>query len=259
MHLLQDKTALVFAASGAVGSAVARRFAAEGARVHLSARDGAALDRLGAELGAPWRVVDATDEAQVEAYVDEIAGEAGGIDVVFNAIGLRPGRSNYATPATTLPFDDFLLPLRTIAGSQFLTARAAARRMVPQRRGAIVLLSASLSGKFVPFMSGIAATCGAVEATTRTLAAEFGPAGVRVNCVRAGGMPETRTIRETLANMARTTGASPEAAGRPTTDNALARPVSVAETAATVAFVASDAASGIAGQVVNVCAGAIVS
>jgi NAD(P)-dependent dehydrogenase (short-subunit alcohol dehydrogenase family) len=257
--LLQDKTALVFAATGAIGSAVAAQFARHGARVYVSGRDPTALERLGQELDAAWELVDATDEAKVSEYIDRIASQTGGVDVVFNAIGLRAADAQYATPATQLELEKFLLPLRVIVGSQFLTARAAARRMAPKGRGAIVTLSASLSGKFVPFMSGIAAACGAIEAMTRTMAAEFGPAGVRVNCVRAGGMPETRTIRETIANMAATTGKTPQVAERPTSDNVLARPLRVEETAAAVAFVASDAASGIAGQVINVCAGAIVS
>lgn len=257
--LLQDKTALVFAATGAIGPAVARHFATQGARVFISGRDDAALKRLGQELDARWQVVDATDDGQVSGYIDGVAGQAEGVDVVFNAIGLRAAEAQYATASTAMPFETFLLPLRVIAGSQFLTARSAARHMVPKRRGAIVMLSASLSGKFIPFMAGITATCGAIEAMTRTLAAEFGPAGVRVNCVRAGGMPETRTIQETIANMARPTGATPQASGRPTVDNVLTRPLRLEETAATVAFVASDRASGIAGQVINVCAGAVVS
>jgi 3-oxoacyl-[acyl-carrier protein] reductase len=237
---------------------VARRFAAEGARVFISGRDDGALKRLGQELELPWQVVDATDEGQVSTYIDGIAGQTEGIDVVFNGIGVRAAEAQYATAATAIQFDKFLLPLRVIAGSQFLTARATARHMVLKRRGTIVMLSASLSGKFIPFMSGITATCGAIEAMTRTLAAEFGPAGVRVNCIRAGGMPETRTIQETIANMARTTGTTPQASAQPLADNVLRRPLQVEETAATVAFIASDRASGIAGQVINVCAGAIV-
>lgn len=257
--LLENKNALIFAAGGAIGSAVAQRLAAEGARVFLSGRSEASAEGIARELDAPWERVDATNDAAFTAWVDRIARQVDGIDIVFNAIGPRPMDADYATPSTTIPYDRFLLPLTLIPGSQFLTARAAARHMVPRGRGAIVFLSASLTGQFIPFMSGITAACGAVEALARTLATEFGPAGVRVNCVRAGGMPETRTIAETTANMARTMGANADEAGRPTAANVLRRPLRVEETAATVAWVASDLASGVAGQVVNVCAGAIVS
>ena len=106
----------------------------------------------------------------------------------------------------------------------------------------------------------IFAATGAIgSAVARRLAAEFGPAGVRVNCVRAAGMPETRTIRETVARMSRTTGRTSQEAEQRTVANVLQRPVRVDETARTVAYVASDYASGVVGQVINVCAGAIVS
>jgi NAD(P)-dependent dehydrogenase (short-subunit alcohol dehydrogenase family) len=72
-------------------------------------------------------------------------------------------------------------------------------------------------------------------------------------------VPETRTIGDTTANMAATIGVERDEAARSTSTNVLRRPLRVEETAATVAWVASDMASGVAGQVVNVCAGAIVS
>jgi len=191
-------------------------------------------------------VVDATDETQVEGWFDHLAKQADGLDIVFNAVGPRAAAAGYATPSTRLPVDTFLLPLMLIVGSQFLTARVAARRMAAQGRGAIVTLSASLSGGFVPFMAGITAAC--VEAMSRSLAAEFGPDGVRLNCVRAGGMPETRTIRETLALMARERGTTPGEADARTMSTVLGRPVRLDKAAAAVAWLASDAASGVAGR-----------
>lgn len=257
--LLNNRNALIFGAGGAIGSAVARRLAAEGARVFLSGRSAPPVDAVARELGVPWACVDAGSEEAVTAWVDRIAAQVDGIDVVFNAVGPRPMEAGYATSSTTIPYDRFLLPLTLIPGAQFLTARAAARHMVPRGRGAIVFLSASLTGQFIPFMSGITAACGAVEALSRTLAAEFGPSGIRVNCVRAGGMPETRTIQETTASMAKTMAATMGEASPPATPNVLRRPLRLEETAAAVAWLASDLASGVAGQVVNVCAGTIVS
>ncbi|MCA3644616.1 MAG: SDR family NAD(P)-dependent oxidoreductase [Methylobacterium sp.] len=257
--LLKDKTAVVFAANGAIGSAVARRFSAEGAVVHISGRNADSVKRLGDEIGSSAETVDATDEVQVQAYFTRLANAKSTPNIVFNAIGSRAAAASYGRPAGMLTRDTFLLPLEVVAWSQFLTARSAANALMAQRQsGAIVTLSASLSGQFIPFMSGITAACGAVEAVTRTLAAEYGRAGIRVNCVRAGGMPETRTIRETTAQMAETMGATPGGAGKPTVTNVLGRPLQVGETATIVAFIASDFASGVAGQVVNVCAGALV-
>jgi NAD(P)-dependent dehydrogenase (short-subunit alcohol dehydrogenase family) len=200
--------------------------------------------------------VDASDDGAIRAYVDEVAQSTGGIDLVFNAVGPRASEGGYGTPAVDLAHDRFLLPMVTIAGSQFLTARACARHMLRQGHGSIVLLSASLAGLAIPFMSGITAACGAVEALVRPLAAEMGLHGVRVNCVRAGGMPETRTIQETIAAMARTMGITPDEVSARNMLTLLRRPVRLEETAAAVAFLASDEASGMTGQVVSVCAGA---
>src|SRR5262245_31865112 len=190
------KTAVVFGATGAIGTAVSRRLAAEGARVFISGRRGVELERLAGDIGAGWAVVDATEETQVEGWLNDVAKQSDSLDIVFNAIGPRPSAAGYATPSVHLPLDTFLLPLRLIVGSQFLTARVAARRMAAQGRGAIVILSASLSGGFVPFMAGITAACGALEAMTRSLAAEFGPAGVRVNCVRSGHAGDAHDPRD---------------------------------------------------------------
>ena len=257
--MLEGRTALVFAAGGAIGSAVARRLARQGARVFASARTVEKTRALDGVPGVSRDVVDVLDDCAVAAYVDHVAEATGAIDLVFNAVGPRPDQAGYGTPATQLAHEKFLLPLATIAGAQFLTARAAARHMLRQGRGSIVLLSASLSGLAIPFMSNITAACGAVEALVRPLAAELGPRGVRVNCVRAGGMPETRTIQETTAALGRTMGLTPaEAAGR-TMTSLLQRPVRLEEVAAAVAFVAGDDASGITGQVVTVCAGATVA
>lgn len=251
--LLTDKHALVFAATGAIGSEVARVFAREGAHVWLSGRDAVALDPLATAIraeggAAATDVVDATDPAAVAAYVDRVAAKAGRLDVVFNAIGGRPADLGYPAVSETQPFERFFEPLRVILGSTFLTARAAGARMAAQGHGAIVTLSASLGDGTIGAMAGISATVGAIEAMTRSLTGEFGPA-VRVNCLRATAMPETRTIQETSAGRVRL---GLIAGGPPPAAPPAAPPLRVAETAAVAAFLASDAAGGLSGQVVNV-------
>lgn len=259
MNNLLDKNVLVFAATGAIAGAAARKFAAEGAHVWISGRDTARLNAVADEIRTQGghvalHTVDATDPDAVQAYVDQVAAEAGHIDGVFNGIGGRPVDLRYPQPSTTQSFEDFMLPLQRIVGSQFLTARAAGAHMQKQGTGgAIVLLSATLSGMTAPFMAGISAANGGVEALARALAGEFGPSGIRVNVVRGSGMPETRTIQETVSGLVELTGQPPQMSLPP-----LGRPISVAETVSAAAFLLSDEASGMTGQVVTVCAGAFV-
>jgi NAD(P)-dependent dehydrogenase (short-subunit alcohol dehydrogenase family) len=251
--LLSQKHVLVFAATGGVGRGVAATLAREGAHVWISARDPVRLAVLGHEIGAAGaEVVDATDAAAVDAWVADVARRAGRVDAAFNAIGLPPAELGYPAPAAALDLEAFLRPARVIPGSSFLTARAAAGAMTATGGGSVVLLSASLSGITVPFMSALTAACGAVEAMTRSLAAEFGRDGVRVNCVRASQMPETTTIAETNAGIARLLGLAPEDLPAPPPSVALGRDTTVADTAGTVAFLASDLARGTTAQVVDV-------
>lgn len=252
---VQGRTALIFAATGAVSAGVARALGQGGAHVHLSARRGDALRPLAEELEksggrVSGATVDATDEAAVGAYIEEVARSAGRIDIVFNGIGGRPAELGYPARASEMTLAQFMLPVQRIVGSQFLTAREAARHMVKQRSGAIIMLSATLSGGAFSLMSGITPACGGIEALTRSLAAEYGAFGVRVNCVRGSAMPETATIQDTFAGRAALLGGEPGSGG-----TLLGRPVTVAETAFTARYLASEAASGMTGQVVTVCAG----
>lgn len=256
--LLKSKNILVFAASGAIASAAARKFAQEGARVFVSGRNQTRLNELVESIVAAGgqaeaAVVDATDPSAVNGYVERVAQAAGHIDGVFNGIGGRPSDLGYPQPAIQQTFEDFMKPLHVILGSTFLTSRAVGAQMMSQKSGAIVTLSATLSMMTAPFMAGISATCAGIEALTRSLAGEFGPAGVRVNCVRGNGMPETQTIQETGAGYANL------GYNIPMVLPPLGRPITVAETAATAAYLLSDEASGMTGQVVTVSAGAFVN
>lgn len=256
--LLNGKNALVFAATGAIASETARTFAREGAHVWISGRDAARLaalaDQIKADGGqADWEVVDAADQVSVDGYVNRLAGKTQ-LDVVFNGIGARPATLSYPAPVEKLDMENFMKPFTLILGSQYLTARAAGLQMVKQGKGgAIVTLSATLSGMAAAFMSNLSATCSAIEGLTRALAGEFGPAGIRVNCVRGSAMPETTTIQETFAGQTELLGQPPQLSLPP-----LRRPITVAETAATAAYLASEYASGMTGQIVTVCAGAFV-
>lgn len=252
--ILDGKTVVIFAATGAIGSSVAAAAEAQGATVFASGqRESSVSEHASPQSTISWDVVDATNRTQVQSHLDQVIDQTGGIDAIFNGIGGRPHLLGYPEPVEALTLAKFMIPLERIVGSTFITSGEAALRMAPAGKGSIVTLSATLSSMTAARMSNISAACAAVEGLTRSLAGEFGPDGVRVNCVRGSAMPETRTIQETAAEQAAQAGEPLSFAVPP-----LGRPVTVAETASTAVFLMSDLASGTTGQTLTVCAGQFV-
>jgi NAD(P)-dependent dehydrogenase (short-subunit alcohol dehydrogenase family) len=258
--LLKDKNAVIYGAAGAIGSAVAQKFASEGARVFLAGRNLAALDAVAKQITeaggkAETAVVDALDEEAVEANADEIVHKVGSLDISLNAISV-PQHGIQGTPLVQLSLANFQLPVHAYATSHFLTMRAAARRMVPQNSGVILTLTA-LPGKLsAPLVGGMAPSWAGIEALTRTLSAEVGQYGVRVVCLRPDGLPETATIDVVYSQHATTMGI--------TTDEYQVmidglthrkRAGKLAEVAEVAAFLASERASILTGTVVNMSGG----
>jgi 3-oxoacyl-[acyl-carrier protein] reductase len=260
--LLEGKTAVVYGAGGAIGGAVARAFAREGARVFLAGRRIAALEPVAAEIAAAGgaaetAVVDALDQGSIEAHTDAVVAEAGRIDVSFNAITLQDVQG---TPLLDITLEDFRRPIVNGTTTHFLTARAAGRHMVAQGSGVIVTLSASavrlpdpVMGP--PLMGGFGVACTAIEALTYNLAGELGPQGIRVVCVRSEGLPEA--WHGTPAESKKFEGLDEFEKlleGR----TLLRRLPKLTELANVTAFVASDRASAMTGTVANVTCGSVV-
>lgn len=260
--LLEKKNAIVYGAGGAIGSAVARAFAAEGARVFLTGRTHATLAAVAEKIQALGGVadvatVDVMDEDAVEAHADAVVRDAGSLDISFNAISV-PQTGIQGTPITDLPPGSFDLPMATYPKANFLTARAAARRMTAQGSGVIVTITASPSRTAVPLMGGMAPAWAAVEALSRGLAAELGPHGVRVVCLNAAGMPETPQLSEVYSLHADAYGISRDAFQARMADRTLRKQLpTVAEIANVAAFVASDRSSAMTGAIANLSGGMI--
>ncbi|WKN40967.1 SDR family NAD(P)-dependent oxidoreductase [Tunicatimonas pelagia] len=219
MELLENKVAAVFAANGAIAREVSFALAQNGATVHLSGRNLAAVKQLATEINqvggtAIAHQVDATNESEIDAFLTKVVAETGQLDIAFNGIGLRAHELQLGTPSTELPFEKFKEALEVSLGSQFLTSRAAAKHMIAAKSaGTIITLSASLSRIKMPFMAGITAACAGIEGMTRVLAAEFGRAGIKVTCLNATALVDTRTIQETQQLNAKTIGISAQALG----------------------------------------------
>jgi NAD(P)-dependent dehydrogenase (short-subunit alcohol dehydrogenase family) len=151
---LQNKNAIIYGAGGAVGAAVARAFARDGARVFLTGRDKGVLDALAKEIAcaggaAETARIDAMDEAAVASHVDDVVTKAGTIDISFNAIGI-PQQGIQGIPLTELSVESFALPIATYPRAHFVTARTAARHMIKQRSGVILMHTPEPSRLGVP-------------------------------------------------------------------------------------------------------------
>jgi NAD(P)-dependent dehydrogenase (short-subunit alcohol dehydrogenase family) len=261
--LLTNKTSVIFGATGAVGSAMAREFANQGARVFASGRKLAGLQQLAADTDGNGRSlqlaeVDALDETAVSAYLADVAGQAGSIDVVVNLTGPRAQDYANGSPTLDLPLDYFMLPLNTLVQSQFITARAAARIMVQQNSGVILFVTA-LPAKGVANTSAIGSAFGAMESLTRCLAVDLGPAGIRVACIRSGAMVDTPTIQRSAENVARQLAIPvDQVVERFAQGTLLKRSPTTSDTARVAAFLASDAARTITGAIVNASSGSVL-
>ena len=263
-QLLPNKQAVIFGAGGAVGQAVAREFAAQGATVFLSGRRLAPVEEVAHEIHQEGGVayaaqVDALDEQAVQTYLDRVAQEGGSIDILMNVMGLQPKDFDNGGNTLELSLEKFLLPLSTLVPSQFITARAAARHMVRQRSGVILFVTAGLDRTKTPNVTAIGAAFGAMEALFRCLATDLGPAGVRVVGIHSGAMGETRTIQQGVERIVNATGVSKaQVMSQFEQQTLLKRLSTAADTARVAAFLASDGARTITGALVNASSGRLV-
>lgn len=243
---------VIHGAGGAIGGAVAEEFARRGAELFLGGLHGPAVEATAARLRGltpePVHVaeIDAYDQAAVAAHADAALADGGRIDVTLNAAGI-PLVQGVSLLDITL--EDLLAPATSWLRTQFITAQAAARHMVPQGSGVILMLSASPARMSIAGVGGFAAACSAVEALTRTLAAEVGPAGVRVVCLRP------HRIRDTLGaipDLPMPVAEFTDFLESLTTSESLP---TLADVARTAVFLAEGGAANMNGAVVNLTCG----
>ncbi len=259
--LLEDRTAIVYGAGGAVGSAVSKAFAREGARVFLAGRTPATLEAVAAQIRAAGgradvAPVDATDHDAVEAHVEAVAAQAGPVRIIFNAVGLD---DTQGAMLIDTPRDKFIAPIVTAMKAWFSTGTATARHMKAHGGGVIVGISANAARQAYEVMGGFGVATGAVEHFIRHLAVENGPYGVRCVCVRSPGSPDAPGVREAFKLHAAQEGISLEeferkaGAGTP-----LRRLTPLAQIADVAVLLASDYAASMTATVANATGGAQV-
>ena len=260
--LLKDKVAVIYGAGGAIGGAVARAFACEGATLFLTGRNLAPVEVVAKDVVsdggfAEAAEVDALDEQAVDEHLQSVIDQAGRIDISFNAIGI-PNAGILGVPLVELGVEQFTLPIISYAASYFLTARAAARHMIPKGSGVIMTVTALHSRTGIPLVGGYGPAMAAKEALTRDLSAELAPHGIRVVGLRPQGMPETGTIRDAFEPRAKATGMTWEQWQELLASRTHPRRLMTLEEMADMAvFMASDKASGMTGTTVNLTMGSM--
>ncbi|HWF55583.1 MAG TPA: SDR family oxidoreductase [Solirubrobacteraceae bacterium] len=250
--LLTHKHAVIYGGGGAIGAGVAASFAREGAHVHLVGRTREPLERVAAELGdgVDVAVLDATDEAAVEAHLASLPR----VDVSFN---LTSRGDVQGRPLHELSVEEVMRPVIGIR-STLITARAAARRMLPQKSGVILWLTSGSATGAAPGMGGTGPADAATDNYMRQLARETGRDGLRVCGIWTAGVYDT-FARHGDANVTRrasgmTAAQIDELIGGLA---ALGRAPRLAEVADAAAFLASDRAAGMTGTVMNVTCGLV--
>jgi len=259
--LLEQKNAVIYGAGGAVGGAVARAFAREGARVFLAGRTSETLEAVAhsiAQAGgrAESAVVDAHDQDAVERHLGDVIHKAGRVDISFNAIyiGYQQG-----APLVEMSLEEFVPAITDVMRTQFITTTAAARRMIAQHAGVILAITATPARLFAPDSGNFGVAGAAIERLCRQLAGELGPHGVRVVCLSSAGSPDAPVVRRVMAYLGAQEGISgAEFEARIAERTLLKRLPQLAEVADTAVMLASGYASGMTGTVANVTCGEAV-
>jgi NAD(P)-dependent dehydrogenase (short-subunit alcohol dehydrogenase family) len=239
---LAGRTCIVTGGAQGIGEACIRRFAREGAQLVIADIDDSRGAALAAELGALYVHCDVGDKAQVDALVAQTMAAFGRIDVLVNNAGIfRAADFLEVTEA------DFDAVLRINLKGSFLVGQAVARKMAKVGKGSIVNMSSVNGTLTIPTISSYNVSKGGINQLTRVMALSLADKGIRVNAVAPG------TIATELATKAVLT--SEEAKARIMSRTPMKRLGEPSEIADTVAYLASDAASYITGEIVVVDGG----
>jgi NAD(P)-dependent dehydrogenase (short-subunit alcohol dehydrogenase family) len=236
---VQDKTVLVTGGTSGIGEAIARAYAAEGADVVITGRSEERGRRIADSLtkdGARARFIGA-DLEDIDD-VRRLADEVDRVDVLVNNAGVFP-----FGPTAETDSEAFDSAFAVNVKAPFFLTGAFAPRMAAHGGGAIVNVSTMVASFGFPGMALYGSTKAALELLTKTWAAEYGSAGVRVNAVAPGPTrtPGTEPMGEGLDQIASTLP--------------LGRPAAPQEIANAALFLGSDEASYINGAVVAVDGG----
>jgi NAD(P)-dependent dehydrogenase (short-subunit alcohol dehydrogenase family) len=239
---LADRVCIVTGGAQGIGEACIRLFAREGARLVIADIDDQRGIALASELGGMYVHCDVGDKAQVDALVAQTMVAHGRIDVLVNNAGIFK-----AADFLEVTEADFDAVLRVNLKGAFLVGQAVAREMAKAGKGSIVNMSSVNAVLTIPTISSYNVSKGGINQLTRVMALTLADKGIRVNAVAPG------TIATELAYKAVLT--SEDAKAKIMSRTPMKRLGEPSEIADTVAYLVSDAASYITGEIVVVDGG----
>jgi NAD(P)-dependent dehydrogenase (short-subunit alcohol dehydrogenase family) len=245
--LLENKTAIVYGASGAIGSAVASAYAREGAQVHLVGRSEAGLEAVAGVIRSAGGVahtaqIDALDTRAVQRHASSVVDTSGSIDVCFNATS---NDDIQGTSLLDLPFGEFMQPVTKALTAHHTIAIAVAPHMARQARGVILVMAGGREA--IPRLGGSHVAWAALAGLCRQLAADLGPHGIRVAWLLSPGSPPIgENAQPAEPAPSDTAGVIPH--HQPT----------LGEVADIAAYLASDSARTITAAEINLTGGAVI-
>jgi NAD(P)-dependent dehydrogenase (short-subunit alcohol dehydrogenase family) len=239
---LGNTVCIVTGGAQGIGEACVRRFAGEGAKVVIADVDDLRGEALAAELGLNYLHCDVGDKLDVDALVAQTVAWYGRIDVLVNNAGIFK-----AADFLDVTENDFDAVLRVNIKGSFLMGQAVAREMVLKGRGNIVNMSSVNAVLTIPSIASYNVSKGGINQLTRVMALSLADKGIRVNAVAPG------TVATELA--ARAVLTSEEAKARILSRTPMKRLGEPSEIADVVAWLVSDAASYVTGEIVTVDGG----
>ena len=250
MYNLSGRVGIVTGAGGGIGREIARRLTREGMVVAVLDRDSAAAEAVAGEIGGLALAADVTSHEQVTRAVDKVLARLQRIDALVNNAGIA-----WMGPAMDMPLEALQAMLRVNVEGVFIVTRAVLPHMMASRSGSVVNL-ASWAGKTGNAnFAGYCASKFAVIGLTQALAREMAPHSIRVNAICPGIVVDT-AMRSTIEVQQRHYGL-PDTAEREKSIP-IGR-VSVPDDVARIAaFLASDEASYMTGESINLSGGLLM-
>jgi meso-butanediol dehydrogenase / (S,S)-butanediol dehydrogenase / diacetyl reductase len=236
---LEGKAALITGATSGIGSAIAERFAKDGARLLLTGRNRASGEALAQKLGADFIAGDVTAPGIADALVQETVTRFGRIDILVNNAGIV-----HSSTVLETSDDDFAQIMAVNVEAVFRFSRAAVRHMIAQfdadgRGGAVVNIASDWAFAAGRGELAYCTSKGAVVQMTRALAIDHARQGIRVNAVAPGDV-ETPMLLSGIADRGKSAAEGLRENGDRIPMGRVGRP---AEIASAVAFLAGDEAS----------------